>query len=57
LGCPDEIRRGAEDGAEMGVFHDLYQPQRTDHLQQRLDAFQPASMHAAIFFEPQESSR
>ena len=56
LVCPDEIRRGAEDGAELGVFHDLYQPQRTDHLQQRLDAFQPASMAAAIFFEPEEST-
>ena len=26
--CADEIMRGAEDESEMGVFHDLYQPQR-----------------------------
>ena len=51
LSCPDEIRRGTEDESEMGVFHDLYQSQRTDNLQTRLDAFQPASMRAAIFFE------
>ncbi|MGH3310064.1 MAG: hypothetical protein ACRDP3_05695, partial [Streptomyces sp.] len=29
-GCAEEIRRGAEDGSEMGAFHDLYQPQRAD---------------------------
>jgi hypothetical protein len=32
----DEIRRGAEDGSEMGAFHELHQPQREDTLRQRL---------------------
>ena len=26
--CPAEIRAGADDESEMGVFHDLFQPQR-----------------------------
>lgn len=40
--CPEEIRRGAEDGSEMGVFHDLFQPQREDNLRGRLDEYTPA---------------
>ncbi|MCM6776628.1 hypothetical protein NDR87_22910 [Nocardia sp. CDC159] len=46
--CPDEIRRGAEDGSEMGVFHDLFQPQRTDTLRLRLDEYTPAGTDSAI---------
>lgn len=36
------IRSGAEDGAEMGVFHDLFQPQREANLRVRLDEYIPA---------------
>lgn len=46
--CPDEIRRGAEDGSEMGAFHDLFQPQREDNLRTRLDEYAPAGTDAAI---------
>jgi len=46
--CPDEIRRGAEDGSEMGVFHDLFQPQREDNLRLRLDEYVPAGCDAGI---------
>lgn len=49
-GCPPEIARGAEDGAEMGAFHDLFQPQREDNLRARLDEFLPAGMAAGIIF-------
>jgi hypothetical protein len=49
-GCADEITRGAEDGAEMGVFHDLYQPQRTDNLRARLAEYTPAGTDAGISF-------
>ena len=48
--CAQEITRGAEDLSEMGVFHDLYQPQRADNLQRRLDEFTPAGMDAGIIF-------
>ena len=48
--CAVEITRGAEDEAEMGVFHDLYQPQRADNLRARLDQYMPSGMETAIIF-------
>jgi len=47
---PDEIWRGADDEAELGAFHDLYQPQRAANLRARLDEFTPAGSEAGIFF-------
>lgn len=47
-GCAEEIRRGAEDGSEMGAFHDLYQPQRMDSLRARLAEYTPAGTDAGI---------
>ena len=47
-GCPDEIRRGADDGSELGAFHDLYQPQREDSLRARLAEYTPAGTDAGI---------
>ncbi|MGW7487926.1 hypothetical protein [Streptomyces sp. NPDC054786] len=49
-GCADEIRRGAEDGAEMGAYHDLYQPQREDSLRARLAEYTPAGSDAGVVF-------
>lgn len=48
--CADEIARGAEDEAEMGAFHDLYQPQRAANLRARLDEYTPAGMEAGILY-------
>jgi hypothetical protein len=50
LACADEIRRGADDGSEMGAFHDLFQPQREDNLRLRLDEYTPAGCDAGIIF-------
>ncbi|OKK03508.1 hypothetical protein AMK26_18650 [Streptomyces sp. CB03234] len=47
-GCPEEIGRGAEDGSEMGAFHDLYQPQRMDSLRARLAEYTPAGTDAGV---------
>jgi hypothetical protein len=41
LNCALEIRTGAEDGAEMGAFHDLMQPQREANLKIRLEEYLP----------------
>ncbi|MEN3335362.1 MAG: hypothetical protein V7641_4727 [Blastocatellia bacterium] len=49
--CAAEITEGAEDEAEMGVFHDLYQPQRAANLRVRLDQFTPAGLEAGIIYE------
>ena len=44
------IRAGADDGAEMGVFHDLHQPQREGNLRTRLDEYLRFALEAGIFF-------
>jgi hypothetical protein len=46
--CADEIKRGADDESEMGVFHDLFQPQREANLLARLEEFTPAGMDVGI---------
>ncbi|NGO13157.1 hypothetical protein G5C60_37575 [Streptomyces sp. HC44] len=48
--CAEEIRRGADDGAEPGAFHDLYRPQREDSLRARIEEYTPAGTDAGIFF-------
>lgn len=48
--CPQEIVRGAEDESEMGVFHDLYEPQRLANLRARLDEYTPAGTDAGVVF-------
>ena len=48
--CDGAIRQGAEDESEMGVFHDLYQPQREANLRARLAENTPASADAGIIF-------
>src|SRR5262249_38363289 len=45
-----EIARGADDEAEMGAFHDLFQPQREASLRTRLAEFTPAGSEAGLFF-------
>lgn len=50
LASPGEIRMGADDGAEMGAFHDLYQPQRDTNLRTRLDEYLRFGLEASIFY-------
>lgn len=44
------IRTGADDDAEMGAFHDLYQPQRESNLRTRLDEYLRFGLEAGIFY-------
>ncbi len=48
--CPKEIREGADDGSEMGAFHDLYQPQRENNLRVRLEEYLRFGLEAGIFY-------
>jgi hypothetical protein len=48
--CAVEIRHGAHDESEMGVFHDLYQPQRETNLRVRLDEYLRFGLQAGIFY-------
>ena len=44
------IREGADDGGEMGVLHDLFQPQREINLRIRLDEYLRFGLSAGIFY-------
>ena len=44
-----KVRQGADDEAEMGVYHDLYQPQREANLRLRLDEYLRFGLEAGIF--------
>ena len=48
--CAGEITRGADDESEMGVYHDLYRPQRAANLLARLHEYTPAGMDAGIIY-------
>jgi hypothetical protein len=48
--CADEIRTGAEDGAEMGGFKRLQQPQREANLRTALEEYLRFGLEAGIFF-------
>jgi hypothetical protein len=48
--CAVEIQRGADDESEMGVFHDLFNPQREANLRARLEEYTPAGTDAGILF-------
>jgi hypothetical protein len=48
--CAEEIRRGAEDRSELGVFHDLFEAQRAANLRARLADHVPAGTEVGIIF-------
>lgn len=48
--CAEEIRGGAEDDAEMGAFHNLYQPQRETNLRVRLEEYLRFGLEAGILY-------
>ncbi len=48
--CAVEIRTGAEDGSEMGVFYSLKQPQRQDNLQTNLKEYLRFGLQIGTFY-------
>jgi hypothetical protein len=50
LTVPEEIAEGADDGAEMGAFRFLQQPQRAANLEASLDEYLRFGLEAGIFF-------
>lgn len=50
LKCATEIARGALDESEMGVYHDLFQPQRLINLRTRLEEYTPAGSNVGVIF-------
>ncbi len=49
--CPVEIRAGADDHSEMGVYHDLYLPQRRENLTAAVTDFLPLGWTLNVHFE------
>jgi hypothetical protein len=47
---PIELRHGADDESEMGVYHHLYQPQREVNLRTRLDEYLRFGLEAGMFY-------
>ncbi len=47
---PAKIRTGADDEAEMGAFHELFQPQRETNLRIRLEEYLRFGLEAGIFY-------
>lgn len=50
LSTADRIRRGAHDESEMGVLHDLFQPQRETNLSVRLDEYLRFGLEAGLIY-------
>ncbi|MBA5872983.1 MAG: hypothetical protein GDA66_00330 [Nitrospira sp. CR1.2] len=48
--CPEEIRRGADDESEMGVFHDVFAPKREGNLKIRLQEYLRFGLEAGVFY-------
>jgi hypothetical protein len=48
---PDTVRRGADDGGEMGAFHFLNAPMRETDLLTRMREYLPAGLEFGIFYE------
>jgi hypothetical protein len=49
LRAATEIRKGADDEAEMGAFHELFEPQRETNLRIRLDEYLRFGLEAGVF--------
>jgi hypothetical protein len=48
--CPNELLTGAEDGAEMGAFRFLQQPQREANLRMSLGEYLRFGLEAGLVF-------
>jgi photosystem II stability/assembly factor-like uncharacterized protein len=48
--CAQELRRGAEDGSELGAFNALKQPQREDNLRALLKEYVRFGLKAELFY-------
>ena len=45
-----EIREGADDGSEMGAFHDVFQPQRLSNIRARMDEYLRFGLEGGVLF-------
>jgi hypothetical protein len=50
-GTDDAIRRGADDGGEMGAFHYLLLPERESDLKTRVQEYLPAGLEFGVIYQ------
>ena len=50
-GTSDVIRRGADDGGEMGAFHFVLTPQRESDLNTRIEEYLPVGLESGLVYE------
>ena len=48
---PDAIRRGADDGGEMGAFHFVLAPMRESDLRIRVQEFLPVGLEFGVIYQ------
>ena len=48
---PDVVRRGAEDGGEMGAFHFVLAPLRESDLRVRMTEYLPVGLEFGIIYQ------
>jgi len=48
--CAIQIKTGADDESEMGVFHDLFQPQRQSNLRIRLQEYLRFGLESGVIY-------
>lgn len=54
--CPEEIRKGAEDGSEMGVFSHLREPQREANVREAVRRYLPFGLEMNIIYADEETN-
>ena len=50
-GTSDLIRRGADDGGEMGALHFVLAPQRESDLKTRIEEYLPVGLESGLIYE------
>jgi hypothetical protein len=53
---PDEIRKGAENGSELGAFNHLMEPQREVNLREAVRRYLPFGLEMNIIYADEESN-
>ena len=48
---PDVVRRGADDGGEMGAFHFVLGPLRESDLRVRMQEYLPVGLEFGIIYQ------
>ncbi len=48
--CAIELKTGADDQSEMGVFHDLFEAHKEANLRARLEEYTPVGMSAGVLY-------